>query len=69
MLPEDAPARSAIELADHGADQLAELTRQMLAFAGDTQIERSQVDLPSIIRDVQALIETSISKKAACAAC
>ncbi len=63
-LASSSPARESMELVREGALRLADLTRQMLAFAGQGDVERSGVHLPTLIRNVQALIASSISKKA-----
>jgi len=43
----------------------ADLTNQMLAYAGRTEVSREEVSLPRLVREVAQLISSSISKKAA----
>lgn len=42
----------------------AELTHQMLAYAGRSSAERVMLDVPTLWEDVQRLVATSISKRA-----
>jgi two-component system cell cycle sensor histidine kinase/response regulator CckA len=65
QLPQSSPAREPIGKAINGAQRAAELTRQMLAYAGRGCAVVSSVNLASLVEDLIPLLQMSISKKVA----
>jgi PAS domain S-box-containing protein len=63
-LPPDAPARASVQQVIDSAHDAAELTRQMLAFAGHGSINLRLLDLSASIEEMAPLLEISVSKKA-----
>jgi two-component system, chemotaxis family, CheB/CheR fusion protein len=61
--PGSAPATAHLENARSCAWRAAELTQQMLAYSGKGIFNLRRVDLHEIIRDMNALLTASISKK------
>jgi signal transduction histidine kinase/CheY-like chemotaxis protein len=64
QLPPDSPARFSIEQIEVGARRAADLTQQMLAYAGKGRMVIQQIDLNSLIMEMSQLINSSISKNA-----
>jgi len=63
-LPEDAPLRPCLEDAREAAERAAELTHQMLAYAGRAQRVVESVDLADLVRHTAHLLATSVSERA-----
>ncbi|MCB9640526.1 MAG: PAS domain S-box protein [Myxococcales bacterium] len=63
-LPENAPARSAVEKIEHASQRAADLTRQMLAYAGHGRIFNESISLSDLVLEMSRLLSSSISKKA-----
>jgi PAS domain S-box-containing protein len=63
VLAEDHPARTDVDNVVAAAERAADLTRQLLAYAGKGRFEVKPIDLSRLTRDMSALVETSISKK------
>jgi PAS domain S-box-containing protein len=63
MLPRGHPACKALENVIHAGERAAELTRQMLAYSGKGSFVLEPVDLGSLVREITALIQSSISRK------
>lgn len=63
-LPEGAPARDSIVQIEKSARRAAELTRQLLAYAGRGKFVIEPANLSEIVREMSQLLEVSISKKA-----
>ncbi len=57
------PAYTLIEDAVQGARRAAELTQQMLAYAGKARFTVGPVQLSQLVMDITRLLEVSISKK------
>ena len=62
-VPADSPLRPHLERIQRTARRAAELTRQMLAYAGADEIESEPVVLPSLVHDMSRLLETVVSAK------
>jgi len=58
-LPEGSPARLKIEDALRAAERAADLTRQLLAYAGKGRFVVRQADVSSVIRDIGKLFRAS----------
>lgn len=56
--------RNRLELIEDAANRAAQLTRQMLAYAGRGQQQSEQVDISELIQDMSKLLSASIAKKA-----
>ncbi|MGE3527272.1 MAG: response regulator, partial [Gemmatimonadales bacterium] len=63
-LPEDSAVRETIKDVEVAALRAAELTRQMLAYAGRSVFEVQLIDLPRLVREMTHLLRAVISKKA-----
>lgn len=63
-LPPSSPAIPLLERIMRSAQAAASLTRQMLAYSGKGRFLVERFDLSSLVRDMIALLEASISKKA-----
>lgn len=62
QLPPDMPARANIQKAVLAAEQAADLTRQMLAYAGGGQLEMTPVNLNQVIENNVHLFQAAIAK-------
>jgi len=62
QLPEGSPAKEQIERVLQAAEKAADLTNQMLAYAGKENFEVGFVDLNQLVRDVIPLVRTSLSR-------
>ena len=62
--PDDATLRVYLERAVESAQRAAELCRQMLAYSGRGRFVVGLVDLSRAVRDLGALLQTSVSRKA-----
>jgi two-component system, cell cycle sensor histidine kinase and response regulator CckA len=63
-LETDSPARTSIDRIIIGARRAAELTRQMLAYAGKGRMEMQLLDLNTLITEMTTLMQISIPKSA-----
>jgi PAS domain S-box-containing protein len=61
-LPPDSPARQLIGAVIDASQRAAELTRQMLAYAGRGQIVLSQIDLNDLVQDMLPLLGAALPK-------
>ncbi len=61
-LPSDHPAASSLAIAEQASEKAADLTRQLLAYAGQGKFVVTQFDLSTLIRDMIKLLQTSIPK-------
>ncbi len=59
MLPEDSPGRLQIDNALRAAERAADLTRQLLAYAGKGRFVVRHADVSSVIRDIAELFRAS----------
>lgn len=64
-LPESDPARQDMDVIISAVERAADLTRQMLAYAGKGKFLVETLDLSQIVEDTRKLLEVSVSKKAA----
>ncbi len=62
-LPESSPNRPLMEEAVRASERAAELTQQLLAYAGKGVFSRRIVQLSDQVREITTLLHTSISKK------
>jgi PAS domain S-box-containing protein len=60
--PESHPNRVLLEEVMHAAERAADLTRQLLAYAGKGRFIMRNIDLPSLVRELSGLVQTSIPK-------
>ncbi|MCC6409196.1 MAG: PAS domain-containing protein [Planctomycetes bacterium] len=58
-----ARTRSALLAIQRSAGRAADLTRQMLAYSGRATFQRARVDLSAEVREIGALLASSIAKK------
>lgn len=63
-LETDSPARTSIDRIIVGARRAAELTQQMLAYAGKGRMEMQLIDLNTLITEMTTLMQISITKSA-----
>jgi CheY-like chemotaxis protein len=64
-LPDDAPIRTYLREIVSASQRAADLTRQMLAYAGKGQFVVERIDLAQLVREIDPLIRTSIPKTVA----
>jgi len=62
-LPPENPAHACVETVVTAARRAAALTRQMLAYSGKAHVEIRPIDLSVHVREITALLETTVSKK------
>jgi PAS domain S-box-containing protein len=65
MLPPDDPAYELVQSISKTGEQLAHLTRQMLAYSGKGRFFMEHLDLSAVVRDIADLIRPSIPRKVA----
>jgi CheY-like chemotaxis protein len=65
MLPPGDPASELVQGILRTGQQLAHLTRQMLAYSGKGRFLMEDLDLSAVVRDISDLIRPSIPKKVA----
>jgi|GEM_PF-2130133 len=63
-LDEENTARCYLEKIEHAAERAADLTRQMLAYAGQGHLFHESLSLSDLVSEMTHLLESSISKKA-----
>ncbi|MEI9977101.1 MAG: ATP-binding protein [Ignavibacteriota bacterium] len=61
-LAPDHPAYSVLEVAEHSSERAAELTTQLLAYAGKGKFVITRFDFSKLVADMLPLIEASIPK-------
>ncbi len=64
-LPDSAPGRRHFREILSASQRAADLTRQMLAYAGKGQFVLNRIDVSQLIREIEPLIQTSIPKMVA----
>jgi PAS domain S-box-containing protein len=64
-LPMDSPAREPLDHVVRGARNAADLTRQMLAYAGRGQVAMRALEVPALVSEMGHLLQVSISKRCA----
>jgi PAS domain S-box-containing protein len=62
-LPATDPNRRVLGECVRAAERAAQLTRQLLAYAGKGRFVTEAVDLSALVREISGLIQTSISRK------
>ncbi|PWU03825.1 MAG: hypothetical protein C5B51_18045 [Terriglobia bacterium] len=60
--PEGNPHRRHLQDAIHASERAADLTRQLLAYSGKGRFAIQHIDISELVRQISALIQTSISK-------
>lgn len=65
-LEEDSPARESIERIDMAARRAADLTRQILAYAGRGRFLVQTIDLNQLVEEMAGLLKASIPKQILC---
>jgi len=63
-LPADSPARHGVAEIEQAAQRAAELTRQLLAYAGKGRFVVEPVDCSQVVREMTALLRTAVSRNA-----
>jgi two-component system, cell cycle sensor histidine kinase and response regulator CckA len=63
-LATDSPVRQSVAEIEHAAQRAAELTRQLLAYAGKGRFVVEAVDCSQIVREMTALLRTAVSRNA-----
>jgi signal transduction histidine kinase len=63
MLPEDSPLVPLLNDVVLASQKAADLTRQMLAYAGKGRLVSEPTDLSALVQDISGLVRTSISRK------
>lgn len=63
-LPPDSQLHEHVEAIQRGVQQAAELTAQMLAYAGKGRLVIGVLNLNDLVRDVTALLEPSLTRRA-----
>jgi PAS domain S-box-containing protein len=63
MLPPDHPARDSLLSVVQASERAADLTCQMLAYAGKGQFVVRPVDVSALVREIVGLIQSSIPRK------
>ncbi len=61
----DAPARADVLAAKSAASRAAELSRQMLAYAGRGTVRTESVDVATLVRAMESLLRASVQKNVA----
>ncbi len=61
-LPPDQPMRKRVREVINAGERAAFLTRQMLAYAGKGRTVSERIDLGELVREISALVQTSIPK-------
>jgi len=62
-IPADSPARESFDEIERATHRAADLTRQMLAYAGMGRVAIAPVDVSSLVRGTADLLRTAVSKK------
>jgi PAS domain S-box-containing protein len=63
-LSSDSPVRESVAEIEQAAQRAAELTRQLLAYAGKGRFVVEAVDASSVVREMTALLRTAVSRNA-----
>jgi PAS domain S-box-containing protein len=63
-LPDDSPMRERMERIVRATQRTAQLTRQMLAYAGTESLQVEPLDVTLILREMSKLIESAATRKA-----
>jgi PAS domain S-box-containing protein len=63
-LPQEHPNRLLIEEVMRAAERAADLTRQLLAYAGKGRFVMRNIDMAGLVREIGGLVQASIAKKA-----
>lgn len=64
LLSQDSPVRERIQQIETASLHAADLTNQMLAYAGKGKFEKHPIQFSSLIREMKSLLDVSISKQA-----
>lgn len=66
-LPPFTPAREALDDIAHAAQRAADLTQQLLAYAGRARVERRQVNITALVHDIPRMLGSRIPAHITCA--
>lgn len=61
-LPKNSPLYGSLEAIEKGANHAADLTRQLLAYAGKADFKLETLDLSQVVREMVDLLQVSVSK-------
>ena len=61
-MPAEHPNRALIQEVMHAAEHAADLTRQLLAYAGKGRFVMRNIDMAALVREISGLVQTSIPK-------
>jgi len=64
-LPGESPARASIEEVERATRRAADLTRQMLAYAGKGRMVSGHLDISQVVGEMTQILKTVVSRKAA----
>lgn len=62
-LPAESPARDSIQRIENAAHQAEDVTRQLLAYAGEGRFVVAPLDLSALVQEMDHLLATSVSKE------
>jgi signal transduction histidine kinase/CheY-like chemotaxis protein len=63
-LPADSPLRANVEQIELAGRRAAGLTRQMMAYSGNSRLEVEPVEITPLVEEIVALVKAAISKQA-----
>jgi PAS domain S-box-containing protein len=63
-LPPEHPVQDYLQQIEQAGQRMADLTRQLLAYAGCAQYQIRQLDLNALVRELTQLVRVSVSRKA-----
>jgi PAS domain S-box-containing protein len=64
-LPPDSPLRARLERIQRSAHHAATLTNQLLDYAGAGSLDTESLDLSTLVREAERLLQSAVSKRAA----
>jgi PAS domain S-box-containing protein len=64
MLPEQSPARTILNTIEQAAQRAADLTRQLLAYAGKGRLQTEVLDLSSLVLEMSRILQVSLPPNA-----
>jgi len=63
VLPPESPAHSYLDQVEKAALRAADLSRQLLAYAGKGEVTIGRVDMNRLVREMTELLSVSLTKK------
>ena len=64
QIPPDSPAQELLQEIHLAAQRAAELSRQMLAYAGKARVSPERLDLNDLLRDLEPLLQSAVRQSA-----